>query len=974
MDRPSPARLLPAVVAVSGATGLVYQSLWMRSFGLVFGNTTDAVALVLAIFMGGIALGSLLAARRPARRPLAAYAKVELGIGATALLSWPLLKALPAVYAALATRVDPDGPAELLGRSAAAAVVLLPTTILLGATVPLVVEHLARAGEGLRQSLGRLYLLNTLGGAAGIALGTFVLVPNLGLDATLIAAACLNLVAGGLARNWSREAEAGVPTAATAAPGGSPPALFAALAFASGAFSFGIEVLWTRSLVLVIGSSVYSFNLVLLAVLLGIAGGTVMYQRLRGRFGRPHLWLGGFFLAAGLSALLGELAVGRLPDAYLALIEVLPVGFAAHQLAAFALCLLVLLPTTLALGITFPLVAHLVETEGAQRTSGLLYAWNTAGAIVGALFADLVLVRRLGLQPSYVLLAALPLAGGAWALAEGLGWRRAGRLAAVAASLAVVAPLCRLWRPWDPLRVTAGVYKYGLEWRERPGFRLADLARERRILFYEEGREAVVAVAESVSSGRRYLSVNGKTDAGSGAEDVLTQRFIAHVPLLLHPAPRRVLVVGWGAGATAASAARHPVERLECVEIEPATWRAAPLFAALSGQLREDPRFRIAFRDGRNHLLRSPEPWDVVISEPSNPWISGVSNLFTREFYEVVRDRLAPGGVFGQWFHYYNLEPADVKVELATFAHVFPHASLWLVPPLPNPEGGTLTADVLLVGSQEPQALDWGRLRRAFADGPLRDDLRSTGVLRDEASLLAAWAMGRAEIEAYAQDPVLFPRGTPLNSDGYPWIEFAAPRRNVLAPAEVARMARAQYEALAEVASEPLAPLRGHPGLDAKGPDGAALLREVAARHVEAARPQRALRALQAAVALDPSSAVTRSRLAGLLLDRGDANAAEAAWREAVRLDPAQAETWERLGGLSLDRRDYAGAVEAHRALVRLRPADVPARLRLGAVLARLGRWAEARDVLHEARRLDPAAPIEPALLAHIEREAAAAR
>jgi hypothetical protein len=184
--------------------------------------------------------------------------------------------------------------------------------------------------------------------------------------------------------------------------------------------------------------------------------------------------------------------------------------------------------------------------------------------------------------------------------------------------------------------------------------------------------------------------------------------------MLLHPRPARVLVIGWGAGATAAAAAAHPLERLECVEIEPATWEAAPYFPDFYGPLQRDPRFEIVFRDGRNHLLRSGETFDLIVSEPSNPWITGVSNLFTREFLEAALARLAPGGLFAQWFHYYNLDPSDLKVEIKTFLAVFPHASLWLVPPV-GPEGGikNLGADVLLVGGREPQRLDWPRGRGA---------------------------------------------------------------------------------------------------------------------------------------------------------------------------------------------------------------------------------------------------------------------
>ena len=194
--------------------------------------------------------------------------------------------------------------------------------------------------------------------------------------------------------------------------------------------------------------------------------------------------------------------------------------------------------------------------------------------------------------------------------------------------------------------------------------------------------------------------MNGKTDAGSGTEDVVTQKFIAHVPMLLHPGPRRVLVIGWGAGATAAAAAAHPIERLECVEIEPATWEAAPLLPRVPRPARSATRASgSCSATGATTCCARARPSTLIVSEPSNPWITGVSNLFTREFLEAARERLAPGGLFAQWFHYYNLDPADLKVEIQTFLAVFPHASLWLVPPV-GPDDGikSLGADMLLVG------------------------------------------------------------------------------------------------------------------------------------------------------------------------------------------------------------------------------------------------------------------------------------
>jgi spermidine synthase len=848
------ARLLPVLVAVSGATALIYESLWMRSFGLIFGNTTDAVAVVLAVFMGGLATGGFLVARRRAALPLRAYGLVELGIGASALVTVPLLSLLPRAYGALAARAALSAPVELAGRALLTCLVVVPPTVLLGATVPLVVEFLSRNGRGFRASFGRLYLVNTLGGAAGVFAGAFVLVPALGITASLVLAALLNLTIGGIAWRWSRDAAAAVPPhdppATPAGPSAGRRATFdlALLALVSGACSFGLEVLWTRSYALVIGSSVYAFNLMLLAVLLGIAGGTALYARWSQVVSDPRRSLATLFVLLAVGVLLGGAVIGWLPVAFLAIVKVLPASFAAQQAAGFALCLVTMLPVTAILGVTFPLLAHLVSSEanGAQETSGRLYAWNTAGAIAGALATDFVLVGRLGLQGSFLPLAVLPWLAGLWLLgrrATDGGGLLAGSLATGTAALLLVV---RGGGLWDPLVASSGVYLYGLDWKDRmsSAFDLPSyLARERRLLFYAEGREAVVAVAER-PSGRRFLSVNGKTDAGNGTEDVVTQKFIAHVPLLLHPAPRRALVVGWGAGATAASAALHPLESLECVEIEPATYTAASFFADLNGPLRSDPRFRMVFGDGRNHLLRASARYDVIVSEPSNPWISGVSNLFTEEFYAIVRDRLANGGVFGQWFHYYNLEPGDVKVELKTFLRVFPEASVWLVPPMKAAPGAeaSLGADMLLVGSREPHAFDAENLRRAFGGGAVGRDLAATGVVPDETALMATWAMGRADVERYAEDAALFPGGTPLNTDDRPYIEFQAPRRTVMLPADVARAAIAQYVSLAEAASDVRPPVRRHPALEAGGTAAAAFLRDLAMRQADAALPGRARR------------------------------------------------------------------------------------------------------------------------------------
>jgi spermidine synthase len=987
------ARGLPILVAVSGGAALVYQSLWMRSFGLIFGNTTDAVAMVLAVFMGGLALGSALAARRRSPDPLRAYALVELGIGGAALLTLPLLRAVPWAYGAFAGRAGLEGPVEMAGRMALAAIVLLPATVMLGMTVPFAVETLARAGRPVHASFGRLYLLNTLGGAAGVALAPFLLVPVLGVRGTLVAAAVGSLAVGGLALYWRRgagplaealskpiaEASAGATSEPPPSPQAPRPrALGPGLAVASGAATFGIEVLWTRSYALVIGSSVYAFNLMLLAVLLGIAGGAAIYGRVRGRIVRPARAVGLLFVAAAFAVLAGQWLIGGLPIVYLAALDLLPVSFVAHQVAGLALCLVTMLPVTLVLGLTFPLLLHLADTDrgSAQEASGRLYAWNTAGAIGGALAADLVLIPRLGLQPPYLVFGALLLGGGVWALTEAASWPPAWRgltPASLVIALFVVSPR---WTPWDPVLMSSGVHRYGLEWRDRIGsaFDLATWLREQQeLVFYREGSEAVVAVSKT-KAGRHFLSVNGKTDAGSSEEDVVTQRFIAHVPMLLHPAPRRVLVIGWGAGATAASAGLYPLETLECVEIEPAVFEAASYFAELNEAVRNDDRFRMAFRDGRNHLLRDREPWDVIVSEPSNPWISGVSNLFTREFYEVVRGRLAPGGVFGQWFHYYHLDGPDVKVEVNTFLAVFPHASLWLVPPVVAEDGTkTLGADLLLVGSHGPHALDWARVETMLGKTPVGDDLRATRAVGDPLALVASWAMGRREMESWVRDEEAFPSGTPLNTDDHPYIEFVAPRRNVMAPVEAARAASATFADMSLAAGDARDAVQGLLGEDAGANEVAALHRELSRRHLAARQPERALAALDEAVAAFPGDAAARTQAADLLLGQGREEEALARLRVAVRLDPDDLKAWDLLGQIAIDRRDYPLAEAAHRAMLRREPSHVTAWLRLGAVLARQERWGEAREALRWAKQLDPEAPVDPELERYIENKAARA-
>ena len=302
---------------------------------------------------------------------------------------------------------------------------------------------------------------------------------------------------------------------------------------------------------------------------------------------------------------------------------------------------------------------------------------------------------------------------------------------------------------------------------------------------------------------------------------------------------------------------------------------------------------------------------------------------------------------------------------------MFPQASLWLVPPTEAKDGSrSLGADLLLVGSREPQSIDWPKLERAFGDPRIGPDLRATRVLADATALAAAWAMGRDEMARWSEDRSAFPGGTPLNSDDYPYVELVAPRRNVSRPADAARAAAAQYEQLARGAGDVTRLIGGEPSLSAGGRIAAVFYHRLAERYARAGQAERAIVTFQAALARDPQDANAHARTGELLLERSRPTEAEQAFSAAVSLDPSRARAWEGIGAIALDRRDYARAEQAQRALLRLEPANVSGWLHLGAALARQERWDGALDAIETARSIDPKAPVDPELLVYVRRRA----
>ncbi len=517
---------------------------------------------------------------------------------------------------------------------------------------------------------------------------------------------------------------------------------------------------------LVIGSSFYAFNSMLAAFLLGIVLGTAIYEGLWPRMRAPAFSLGLFFMILGAVVLANVALIGVLPRVYYNIMVKAGTSFLDFQAIGFALSLFSLLVVTSFFGFTFPLLSHLLRERrsSAQRITGLLYTWNTLGSILGAVLTGFVLIPVFGIEASYVWLAALLILAGTPVLLAKLKARSIVRVASCfgAASLLLLAGF--YYRPWDRLLMTAGVYKYGLQWRAviPDGAMLQRSLRQyRALLYYGEGQEGVVSVTRSGTS--TFLAINGKIDAGNRA-DIITQKLLAHVPLMLHPNPRRVFIVGWGSGCTAGSAGLYPVQVIDCAEIEPRVFRTAPFFQDLNFQVQKDPRFAIFFKDARNLLLTSGRTYDLTLP--------------------------------------------DVKVQIKTFCRFFPYVSLWLVPPRPAAEGEKAApiGDILLVGSRNPMSLDYRRVNETFRDPAIRRDLNSVSV-EDELSFLLNYAADQEDLKAFAGS-------APLNTDDLPYIELNAPKGLYAAASHVLEDQFMIYEALAGSGRSPLPPIENYYQLD----------------------------------------------------------------------------------------------------------------------------------------------------------------
>ncbi len=756
----------------SGVTSLVYEVLWLRQLILVLGSTLFATSAILTAFMGGLALGSFTAGRyvdRSTAPPLRIYGLLEIAIGAYALAVPLLFRALTPVYAALWSA---GGESSYVLFSVAKTVgvlaVLLPPTFLMGASLPVLARQVAADPDRVGGEIGSLYAVNTFGAMAGTFLAGVIAIPAFGVRHTLWSTAVVNVLVGTgallLARRAGGPAAATAPTARQAAPPRRGSRLALWLFAASGFVAMVLEVAWTRGLALIVGSSVYAFSLMLLAFLTGLAAGSATFSawiRRRPRLD-PGALLAGLLGAAGILAYATAFLLQTMPRIFAELYFGGGLGPNAWLAVQFFIGFAVMFPATFALGGLFPAVLqlHARGLDGVGASVGSVYAANTFGTIVGSAAAGFAVVPLLGVRNTLLAVAFFEVLLG---LVAALRLQTAGgraRWALVLPLVAAAAIIPALPPGWNTLLMNSGVYINVVDLPEHAGWKdfVSRTMTHSRLVFFQEGLTASVMVAEQPEINNLFLSVNGKVEASTSG-DMETQLMCAHLPLLLHRAPRDVLVIGLASGITAGAVAAHPVRSIRVVEIEAAMVPAARRFASVNYDVLDDPRLVLAINDARNELTFSPRRYDVVVSEPSNPWMTVASNLFTEEFFRLARERLNPSGIFCQWVQTYGLATEDMRSIVAAFHAAFRNTMLF------ETFEGT---DLLLLGSDAPLTLDLDRMARRMSELRVFIDLGRIGVRRP-ADVLPLFRLGTAEVSRLVA-------GASRNTDDNARVEFSAPK------------------------------------------------------------------------------------------------------------------------------------------------------------------------------------------------------
>lgn len=731
MRRPWFGPVLLLLFVASGFAGLVYQSIWSHYLGLTLGHAAYAQTLVLAIFMGGMALGAWGVSRYSGRISdlIMGYAVIELVIGVLGLVFHPTFEAyLGFSHGTVLPAMGSPALAQTY-QWLSAALLITPQSILLGATFPLMSSGYLRAAPAEDgRVLGGLYFSNSLGAAAGALGATFLLLPAVGMPGTVLTAAIINILvaigAWAVARRMRDDGLLGVAPPAPA-PAPQPEAQAAApeadavrhlarvmlwATFISGAASFVYEIGWVRMLNQALGTTIHSFELMLAAFILGLAFGGLWIRRRSGAIVDAVRYAGYVQVLMGVAALLSIPVfaqsfswVGWLMGA----LSRTDGGYTLFSLGSATIALLVMFPAAFFAGMTLPLFTMALLRAGAGESSiGRIYAANTLGAIAGVAIAVHLLIPLLGVRLAVTLAALADAVLGLYLLRVISPARlTAGVACAVLVVGASSAISLKFGRP-DPLAQTSGVFRTG---------QVANRSAEVRYL--KDGKTATVSVSAQGTSSS--IATNGKPDASltplreAPTNDEVTMVMAGVLPLALHPSPERIAIIGWGSGLTTHTVLGSPVPKVvDNIEIERAMYDGARLFGERVERAYEDPRSQLHVEDARTFFATGARRYDVIVSEPSNPWVSGVATLFTREFYSFLDKHLEDDGILIQWLQSYEIDDELVATMLAALIEQFPNSEIYL----------TNSTDLLIVARKGPVA--------PISTAPWQEEVLSRELLR----------------------------------------------------------------------------------------------------------------------------------------------------------------------------------------------------------------------------------------------------
>jgi spermidine synthase len=999
--------LFLAAYTCSGLAGLIYEVAWTRLLTLYMGHTTAAASTVVAAFMGGLAAGSALGGRfapqLSRRQALISYAVLE---GVVVLMAFLLPLELGGLMSLLKWAYRDGSPGVLFPvvRLVVSLIALFIPALAMGATFPLAIRWFALDASRPGRSAGALYAANTAGAALGAMGCGFFLIPALGAaGANLVGTAASAVSIAVVLVIVKRYRDDPPPAAGPEKSRKKPPMkemepeipsrrwLAAAVLAITGFSSLVYEIAWTRTFASLIGPSTYAFASVLTGFVTGLAIGSAFGAWAAGRVRNSALPLA---CALGAAAMAGAWTSSHAGGDFAREIvrefaqSSRPFGdlLFAHAVRVAAL---VALPAA-ALGFAFPFALDLAGRRDPRLAGrlGTVYALNAAASVAGSLTAGFVAIPLLGLQATLSAASAIVIAGAVAVVLFGGMTRQSKAIGFVPVAAAIVIMLAS--PSWDRELLASGGYKYAA--RVPKDLDLETALKAGTLMYYREGATGIVSVKRL--TGDLSLAIDGKVDA-STTGDMLTQKLLAQVPLLIHGGAKSVGIIGLGSGVTLASALTHPIASADVVEISPEVVDASALFAEQNRRALDDPRVRLILGDGRTHLALSDRQYDVIISEPSNPWMAGVAALFTREFFEAARSRLTANGILCQWAHTYDISSDDLRSIVATFASVFPDGTMWLVG----------DGDLLLVGSTSPVDARLSNVGEGWRSPQVSSDLQQVG-LRNPFGLLSLYVGGGDELRQFGDEAA-------PQRDSRMALEFSGPRAinatedagNAAELRQLAEHAKRPAAVAAAFSSATARDWRDRAAMQMTASSYDAAYRDyqraieldrsdtdawlgfvraaVASRHDQEAvawlqaktaadplevkarialsklqastgRVQQALGTALEATAITPIDFAAVEQLASLYADLGDADHLEAVVAMADRLFPGRMATRYFDAAMNFMRGRLPAAIDLAKQVTASEPTRGDAQNLLGAIYASSGRPAEARTAFEAAVRLNP--------------------